>query len=459
MSNIEKTKGIITFEENEYSFLMENNILQILPGSKKQHKDFVNRVLNNFIKKWTGEIKFVPIKILKGITLSNENIEIMVSDNEANENGFLSYPVITFMKVNKKYSIEKVNKIRLEDDFLKYCIPPEDFQKASLKLEKNKKFLESVQYQLNQNLDINLGSFSYNDIKIAVICNGLLTLYQNSLAPLSTKVYLDFCFEKALNFNNLNKIIHIINNSFKFIYRNTNAVFDSFILYNDNNKCGEIKITKKPLVELEKLCAINLNFLLTSYARILQEIGDDNFTLNHIPGNNPNLYSPSRYMNILESFESEFSMYPEAETTIRSEEFFTIRDEISTLINEKIEENSGHKKKYWKEILKSVNFSGNSISQKYNLAIAKNKNILKPVIYNYLGNSEDVIIEKITERTNKIRNSYAHGHLDFERKPEDVYYIIIIEILIYSMELKRVKVSETDIKAIINELFHLNIPT
>ena len=65
------------------------------------------------------------------------------------------------------------------------------------------------------------------------------------------------------------------------------------------------------------------------------------------------------------------------------------------------------------------------------------------------------IITSCSERTNKIRNSMAHGNLDINFKPINSNDIYLIELLLYSMILKYIGLDKKIIQDKIKELFNL----
>lgn len=453
-----RLKGIITYEDKEYAFYLESNRLEILPGNREQIEYFKHSLFNSLNIKQTNKIEIIPRVKLKGYLSTTESIEIELGDNPSNDMGYLSFPVYSYLKKSSNHSLSEVVRVRLESNLLQHCMNPLIFQKSVLNVENKQS--KSIEYKFDEDLRVSLGNLSFNGGKISIYCNGLSTTYSNSLTPYIIRLIVDYDLEKPLQFDELNDLVLYINNSFKFIFRNNNLIFNSFELFRNDKKFGIINlgnfnILKKNISDNDQIKAIALTDLKDSYANLLSEIINHNFTLNHIPFISPNHYTVSREIEIFSAFESEFKINYEDINFNRSEEYIFVKNECLEFMKSLKEGCTGKKKKKCNEIIKGINNSGHSLGQMYSHAINENSEIIKQVFRQYKDDYNTENVDNITDRINDIRNALAHGHLDFEEKPDDVFCFKLVEILIYTMQLKRMQVHEENIKKIIAELFKI----
>lgn len=460
MPQEEKLKGIITFEKNEYAFILESNRLEILPSTQQQLLAFKERIWLEIKKINTKKYEIIQNVKLNGYLSTTESIEILIANKENNNNGYLTYPVIFYLKKSSNHLLSEAVILRLESKLLQYCINPAIFQRFYLKTENKQS--KSIEYVYNEDLSIDLGEMNFKETKISILCNGINTIYSNSLTPFTTRLIVDFNLDKSLQFDDLYELILDINNSFQFIFRNKSLIFNSFELFRKTEQSrivnlGDIHLSKRNSIEKDQINAFNLTYLKDKYANLLSEISKNNFTLTHIPFKAPNHYTISREIEIFAAFESEFKINYKDVNFDRSEEYIIVKNKCLEYMESLKEEFTGKKKKKCNEIIKGLNNSGHSLGQKFSHAIQENSEIIEQVFSQYKVDYNKENVNNITDRINYIRNALAHGHLDFEENPDDVFCFRLVEILIYTMQLKRLEVSSDKIKFIIEKLFNITL--
>lgn len=77
--------------------------------------------------------------------------------------------------------------------------------------------------------------------------------------------------------------------------------------------------------------------------------------------------------------------------------------------------------------------------------------------YLFSINKEKLDYNKTSERLAEQRNNYAHGNLDKEFKDIVVLDLMLLQKIVYIMQLKRSSVSDLKIKHAVNHLFHMNL--
>lgn len=62
------------------------------------------------------------------------------------------------------------------------------------------------------------------------------------------------------------------------------------------------------------------------------------------------------------------------------------------------------------------------------------------------------LIDSLASRMNKLRNDSAHGNIDLKIDPIDLKHINTLENLLFAMRLKKIGISEIDIKKAIKDV-------
>ncbi len=460
--------GFITVRRKKHNFVIEDNKLILLPRSIHDKYDLFHMLFDN---KQLG--RDIIRKIFKGITSEGKLIYILSDDNYCIKDGVISHNVYAYTILRKDiseirgmliYSKELEYFYKVSRDIEKTDIVHEDEKRGTIKFEsrdfKNDKSVNEFSFSDKKDSYRTLFSF-YHNISI------------NDIYPVRIIPTLSIGFEKNKTMQDLIDIIYDIKNFLKFItYRNdvsfdkielriknTNGLHENvgYLVMLDNNIPIEDKKTLESIINFDNIKPI--------IPKLFTELIKDGIILNHIPFNfsEKNKINYSRYLVICSSFEAEFRKnYGNNYKYKNKKDFKLVRDNIIRNINKYINDLTGKKRQYAKNILGITKKLDISLEEALNIAFNDNLVILEPFIKHYFINVINIKYDKkninnMCSSIAKTRNDFAHANMNMNYNKLSFLCLKLVEFLIYSMTLKRLGLDSNNIKHIINDLFKMNI--
>ncbi|MFS0883326.1 hypothetical protein [Metabacillus niabensis] len=279
-----------------------------------------------------------------------------------------------------------------------------------------------------------------------------MSLYFQETNDLDMAEQLVFITKRFLNFityrknTTINQIILKKRNPETDKYRRIGTVFINGI---DNNSVEPEKLVKERLIDIK--------LLGDQIGELFNKINEDQIYLTHIPENSKewNIITASRFIMITAGFEWQFRSTYNEKSNENEEKNKEHEEEIFTFLDEKIEQYTGKKKKYFKDIKKLIQRSNMTLLDKISWALNKFDDVLKDFINSIysLNDIQENKYKDISERIQTQRNNIAHGNIDKEFNPIVILDLSVLEWLYYAMVLNDIGVPREDIKRSINRLF------
>lgn len=200
---------------------------------------------------------------------------------------------------------------------------------------------------------------------------------------------------------------------------------------------------------------IKLLYIEGVISRIYELIVNGDIYFSHLCKNISALssYNIMRVSRIFAEFERTYKqVYGE---NIRSKEYVDTKNEIANELNKIKENQTGQKRKYYKEIIKGIEKSNVGLNQKIEYALQDCSDIMDKVIT--ICYQEHEKIENISDRLGMLRNDMIHGEMQYKLKPIDLTDINILEILIYVVLFKSIDLTAENIQSCLNDIFRIHI--
>lgn len=299
-----------------------------------------------------------------------------------------------------------------------------------------------------------------------------ITRQFSTMATSPLKLYTDLYlgFEETTDYSKAHKLINIASKFLEFVtYRRNISINQITLSKKDEIKDRQIVVgtlyanrEKSDFAEEEKTIQekmIDLPLIEENIGCLFNKIQEKTIYLTHIPENSVDKrrITPSRFVMITAGFEWQFRISYE-ELSTKSEEASKTdegKEELLAFLNQKVEDTTGKKKKYFKSIRKRTIDTDMSLSSKINWALDEFRDTLDLFIKDIykLNQFENVKYSEIAERIQNQRNDYAHGNIDKEINKMMGIDLIVLEWVYYAMVLSDIGMSRDNIQEAINKLF------
>ncbi|MBQ7300955.1 MAG: hypothetical protein IJW77_14065 [Clostridia bacterium] len=200
------------------------------------------------------------------------------------------------------------------------------------------------------------------------------------------------------------------------------------------------------------------NDLKEKTAQIFTAIKNEHISLQHICSNYDatHSYPISRVIMVLSAFERVYgNIY--GKDTDRSDEYIEIKAKVVDFIEQLRIENTGKRKKAAKTLKDYVFNRDASFSSNTAYALNDCADVMKPFVKKRFKGDYDDVVDEISERIGVVRNGVAHCKLDFKLEAVHLIDIIIMEELLYAMQLKHIGLTTYECHKAIGRLFRENI--
>lgn len=193
-------------------------------------------------------------------------------------------------------------------------------------------------------------------------------------------------------------------------------------------------------------------------AALFDAIRHEQISLQHICPNYDatRSYPISRVIMVLAAFERTYG-HIHGKDTERSEEYVEIKAKVVALIEQLQKENTGKRKKAAKTLKDYVFNRDSSFSTNAAYALKDCAEIMMPFVKKRYKGDYNSVVDEISDRIGVVRNGVAHCKLDFELEAIHLSDILIMEELLYAMQLKHIGLSTHECHIAIGRLFRENI--
>lgn len=457
-------RGFIDYNECKSPFFYDcaKNILYIIPNSEKKLKENKQEMYDEFAKSFIKENEWLPNNYIGGYTEYDTGIIFETKGEKNNINGFIQYNVNSVFEYNYgDKHFDGISGLLFESSELNYFYDASSIYKHK-KYEDGKKIIVESEHRDSEEI----ANFLYDNIQIKVEIKIDRTFSHNVECPLYSKTKLIFTFsEKIKELKKILNIIMIQNKFMQFITYRRNVKFEK-VRTLDTNKDGkkEIKgiIIYNELIDNEietnkdkRQRIIKFLYIKGFISKIYELIVSRDIYFSHLCKNISSLrsYNLMRIGRIFAEFERTYKqVYGE---NIRSIEYCNTKEEIIENLNGLQGNQTGKKKKYYKDIIRGIEKSSVGLDQKIEHSLQDCSTIMDKIITIYYQKHEE--IENICDRLGMLRNDMIHGEMQYKFKPINLDDINILEILIYVVLLKFINLPKENIENCINDIFKIHI--
>lgn len=305
--------------------------------------------------------------------------------------------------------------------------------------------------------------FKFNHRGKSVLCSFNIRKFisRKFNTPLTVASTMSFEFEETDEYEFILNLYFIAKRFIQFLTFRNNIEFDQIDVLNcfrnDYRKNGYLVMYENIIKENEEIISeryIPLEYIYDSIENIFGEVINNEIYTKHYPHSYElsTEITAASFILTTSAFEWEFyKLYPNGIN--KSEKRQNAIDSVKEKLNNLYNESTGREKKIYKSLKDFVYLEG--LDNKINYVLKEFENMLH--IFAEQLYKDNYNVAKISERIKEQRNIYAHGKLNMEFNEEVVKDIIYLEKVIYCMQLKRIGVSETNIKKSINKLFDCNL--
>lgn len=461
----EPLKGFVNYNDKSYPFLYEKKVLQLFPPNEKEitilRSELFQRLnelsTNKYMDEWIGNLK------IEG-TLSNLNkITFLVQDFPSNNMGFISFPVQYYFMASDKLTTNTIDGIYISGQEVDYFYPSDKVVKVNFNLDGN--IIESSTVTTLKPTLESMGSYKYLNKDVNLSVSAIPTTRDGDGDYVTTRSEIKILFSEAVNLEFVVNIYHHIRSFFYYICRRTNIKLNPVdlikVINGVRHKEGVLIINQPEVVGEDnkaKKRIIKYDYLNEKSSMILAEISRDSIYLEHLQSSLGKIYSYGTDRVILNfvAFEREFrNIY--GDNKKRSDQFYSVQKDIQGYVVSKAENSKGKTKKYFNEFKRRIERDEHSYADRFEYALNDCLDIVKPFLvhqYNELKKDE---IKKISKRLNVLRNDSTHGNIDLKIEPIHLKDFTILEVIVYAMRLKNIKLETDEIQNAIKELMGFNI--
>lgn len=421
---------------------------------------------------WSGifadgikEKEEVP-KILKGRAFEDNSKEIVFNIRRGEKTSARTYSFTLDSYTIFKKDESSFDTLRINSEELNWFYNVNNAYKYDEIVNTGQILFELVPLKdLKKSFEFNLG-----DELVSAELNIIKKISTPSTSPIELATALYLSFKETTDYSKIHKLINVTSNFLKFVTYRRNISVSHVILIKTDEKTGNLipvgefypNREEPNFIEKEKTLKkvlIDLPIIEKNIGALFNKIQNNMIYLTHIPENSveKSTMTPARFVMITAGFEWQFRKSYE-ELNIESEKEKKRNEglkEVLAFLDQKIEESTGAKRKYFKGLKDRTRNTDMGLSPKINWALNEFKDVLDLFINHIykLNHYEDVKYSDIGDRIQNRRNDYAHGNIDKKLKREVLIDLTVLEWLYYAMVLSSIGMSRENIKAAIDKLF------
>lgn len=450
MKEPERLVGFVNYDDSEiaFEFDAEEFVLRLYPSQDKWKEYAHPRYGFNLIFYKNKGDEWLPENRLVGTCSAGKRIVFSVQDNPGIYHGFLSFEVNWYFCCYEGMNENSIKGFSITGPTVEAFYSPYVALEQTHEYDENSNRSKMVVSSVPTD-EVSCGSYSVNETTIASLsvlayCGSGLGSFERPLFA-NSKFVVDFDEPTDLD-TTVAAFEHILRFFIYSAYRaNVGIRLADLYLLNKQGKrdyLGILVLPKADSIEKDQSVlrrCLSYGDLGEKTASIVSDLRDHHMTLQYICENHKerSLYPVSRVIMILASFERVYgTIY--GKDTDRSQLYIDTKDEVIKIILTYEDGCSGKKKGYAKSLRKYVENRDSSFAFNVSYALKDCVEIMAPFIKKRYKKCDEEIIGGISERLGEIRNGVAHCRLDFDLEPIHMKDLLIMEELLYAMELKHI---------------------
>ncbi len=458
-------KGELRYRDIEFDFILENSELnlQVKNNYENEFKNIFYKNLGN--GSYTTRDVYFEEGYLIGKNKENFGTMIMIINKKQFLHNFinnnLSIEVDSVFELYRNTNISRISLYAKEMDYIYNIEKAIKERKFNYNNGEINILINSIKETESKDIKFQLdGKEIRCSFSISRIMHGGINSY-----PIQIKSDFSAYFEPTSDYIFILKIYRIIEQFIQFLCFRRNINIEEVHVHNKNEKefyekIGTIELFENKVDEEEQKIIerryIPFNLIQDNVENIFQELANDSLYMRHLPdsyikGKSENEAS---FVILVAAFEWEFKQLfkdglPHSEKTKEAQK--KVKENIENIINKK--DIKGKEKKIYKSLLNFIELE--ALSEK----IVYTCEYLNDII-NQFGkelfelNGEILNYKEMGKRLNEQRNHFAHGDLDKEFIGKSLLDLIFLKEVVYAMQLKRLGISDDNIKKCINRLFY-----
>lgn len=467
----ERLIGFLTYDGLQFAFEFDEEkfVVNLYPQSvniQQKYNSFIDftKNLNNKKKRheWISNVDVI------GKSSSGHRVVFNVEENPKKYHGFLTLKVNWYLLYNNSIKNIKFKGFKLTGNDINLFYPPNKnmeneicFSPDNKKIEESKIIIKTPESDLLGEYEID----SNNSARLEVWPEQNFNI-NNWEKPVNAYSALRVIFSEEKNLDAILEMYELIKIFFQFITYRRNIDLGDINLCVKNQEglyeCPALLVMKpidnREINEKKDKLIIKYDVLQDLVPSILFNLENNTIPLNHVVESirDRSSYSDSRFIMILASFEKEFRNIYGTDYE-RSVEYKQIKEDIIEELEILRGTNTGKRKKYIKEFIRYIEKTDSSYKDRLKVALENHIDVMLVFINFYYEGDYSKVIDDISSRMGELRNSIAHNSLDVDYDAILLADIKIIEILLYTMRLKNLGLSDELCKKAINNLFGLRL--
>lgn len=462
---IEPIKGYVDYEGVEHPFFYENQILHLFPSTVEEQQQKKYEMFSKFgSAKWKSKNEWIENLSIVGKTESGYNIQFVVNGLSSNNNGFIMFDSIYYYVHESPLYDNNIGGFYASGPEINMFYPPNKDVEILQHFDGNNVIESNISVKAPKATSLGIYNYKNIDIKISVISIPVLNIESNRY--LITNSSLRFIFSELVNIEYLIEVYFHLKRFLTYISRNkSNNISVIDVIHIDEsglrNKRGRLEFSNETRVNKNE----NKHGEIISYEVLNEKTADlfevfslDHIYLEQIPGNyeKRKSYNNARMIANFTSFEREFrNIYNDKQ--VRSNEFYEIKNSILSYINREKEGKNRKTRDYYNNFHRKLERDDFSFAQKISDALSDCSTIMLPFLNRIYNDKFNMKNHEIGKRLNVLRNDMVHGNIDVVLLPIHTSDFEALEILVYVMRLKDLKIEDSEIMEGISKLFHINV--
>ena len=468
MKILDEIYGFVNLDNTDYPFFFCQNDYKLTlfpPDKDKWKKDkydfFFEMGLQPIKHEWIGFIK------LEGITAEGFSIVFYVSNDPCINKGFRSYTVLWVAYHSGDFNLNQIDGLRLSGGDINRFFPAEQVLQTYVKRDDNM-YVEELNVSSKRIDYYPCGKYRIiKNVDAIMEATAFATIHHNNFdKPINADSLIRIEYSGSVNIDTVIKTIRHLRQFFYYaFYRSNIMIPDIELFWWDNNikrnysgrvllnDCLDLDNNKKA-----KDSVIKYDFWKTNMSRLITAIKNNKIEFNHIceSVDKRRSYPPARFFSILAAFEREYrNIY--GVDKLRSERYLEEKTAVINLLKDYAKKVKGKRRKDRKGFVDGISNHDDSYEDRVLYSLMDCEDIMEPFVDRNYNGSYDDVVKGIAYRVGIMRNGFAHSKMDFSVKPINITDIQIIEILLYTMRMKKYSKDALLIKKAIAELFCLNM--
>lgn len=442
--------GYIIYENKEYTFEYENNIINIYTKDVTElYEAFFEETINkndNLIYTLKG-YQFQNLNAVEFIFLSG--INVLLGKHKVD------------MKI-EFYSREEVeyNKVKFTSNFIDAIYGTEHYIDSRKRNPDGSQEISLKSYNESDSKNYNF-KLDNMEAQMQFQTQRIFDRKKNSI--LSKNTYITYKFSEKLNYRNLYKVINLTFNLLSFIIYNKNIKIKTIELFNEEESVGNVESYRDSLIEETPISKIKrylkLEYIENSIEKLLIKLLENEIYLRNIPQNNKYIDGKEILMTTA-GFEYVFEKV--YEKVKHRDKTLNIRKDLTNRLEEIKEEVNDIKEKKMIDNLIEKGINKDDIKAKIIETNKRMNGIPNKILKELLNmNNREDDFNNVCEQIRVVRNYYAHGKLNINVQNENqnaIIGIIMLDRVIYLMQLKEIGIEDEEIlKEVLIDVFNIRI--